>query len=408
MTFISIIWRFLPLIILLAAFLLARFNPIHFIDIDILRALPYLLACVVLGFASMFNRSRFMAPVVIALFAYHVIRERLQAPLSQEASMALFAGLNFLFCAQLLLSVLWPEKGLFNRRGLAFLALLLGGCLLLWFYGTSPSWITWLATLDSQKSVLIDSHYWITKALLISHAVTLSVLSLFSLFRRSTADFALLLTWLAGVLVFSDFSLLNVSSVCFSALFLGLFVFYQQSNYQVTYKDALTGIAGRRALDDYLSTLGRHYAIAMLDVDHFKKFNDTYGHDVGDQVLKMVASKVAQVQGGGKAFRYGGEEFTIVFNRKQAEDAFVFLEAVRESIQKYSMTLRSDERADDKKTGQALRGKGVKAKPKTVSVTISIGVANSASGFSPSEVIKAADQLLYKAKEAGRNCTVQV
>ena len=407
MTFISLTWRLLPLIILLAAFLLARFFSISFIDLELLRAMPYLLAAVLLGFASMFNRSRFMAPVLIALFVYHVIRERLQAPLSQEAVMALFTGLNLLFCAQLLLSAVWPEKGMFNRMGFSFLSILLIGCALLWFYGTSRVWMDWLLALESQQKIYISSHFWITQALLTAHAATFFLLLLFSAFRRSTADFALLLTWFAGVLVFSDFSLLNVSSVCFSALFLGLFVFYQQSNFQVTYKDALTGISGRRALDDYLSTLGRQYAIAMLDVDHFKKFNDTYGHDVGDQVLKMVASKVAQVQGGGKAFRYGGEEFTIVFNRKQADEAFVFLEAVRQSIEHYVMTLRSDERAEDKKAGKALRGKGAKAKPKTVSVTISIGVANSSAGLSPQEVIKVADQLLYKAKEAGRNCTIQ-
>jgi hypothetical protein len=144
----------------------------------------------------------------------------------------------------------------------------------------------------------------------------------------------------------------------------------------------------------------------MLDVDHFKKFNDTYGHDVGDQVLKMVAARVAQVQGGGKAFRYGGEEFTIVFNRRSADEIRVFLEAVRESIQHYEMVLRSDERVKDKKAGKESRGKNTKAKVKTVSVTISIGVANSEQGLKPKDIIKKADQLLYKAKEAGRNCTV--
>jgi diguanylate cyclase (GGDEF)-like protein len=188
-------------------------------------------------------------------------------------------------------------------------------------------------------------------------------------------------------------------------LFLGLFILYQQSNYQVTYKDALTGISGRRALEDYLSTLGRHYSIAMLDVDHFKQFNDTHGHDVGDQVLRMVASKIAKVEGGGRAFRYGGEEFTIVFNRKSADEIFVFAEAVRESIQNYALTLRSDSREEDKKEGKKQRGQG--STTKTVSVTISIGLANSESGLTTAQVIKKADGLLYKAKEAGRNCTIK-
>tara|TARA_R110000850_G_scaffold263579_2_gene392439 strand:- start:1038 stop:1889 length:852 start_codon:yes stop_codon:yes gene_type:complete len=278
--------------------------------------------------------------------------------------------------------------------------------IVLWFYGASYLWVDWLKGIESQQITLFENKYWLTQALVILQAITLSVLSLMAFIRKSAADFAILLAWLTGILVFSDFSLLDVSSICFSALFLGLFILYQQSNYQVTYQDALTGISGRRALDDYLSTLGKHYAIAMLDVDHFKKFNDTHGHDVGDQVLKMVAARVAQVQGGGKAFRYGGEEFTIVFNRKCADEIFVFLEAVRESIQKYEMVLRSDDRVNDKKSGKESRGKKVKSKTNTVSVTISIGVANSAAGLKPKDIIKQADQLLYKAKESGRNCTV--
>ena len=53
--------------------------------------------------------------------------------------------------------------------------------------------------------------------------------------------------------------------------------------------------------------------MAMIDVDHFKKFNDTHGHDIGDQVLKLVAARLAQVEGGGIAYRYGGEEFAVLF-----------------------------------------------------------------------------------------------
>lgn len=406
MSFINISWRLLPLIIVLLAFFLARYQLFSFVDVDILRVLPYLLACVLVGFAAMFNRIRFMAPILIAVFSYHFIRERLQVPLSQNTVMSMYTGLNMLFCSQLILSSVLPEKGMFNRMGYMFLFVIIIMDVILWFYGSTYLWIHWLASIESHQNILFEKQYWITQALVMLHGVTLSVLLLMCYFRRTTADFALLLTWLAGILVFLDFSLLNVSSACFSALFLGLFVFYQQSNYQVTYKDALTGISGRRALDDYLSTLGKHYAIAMLDVDHFKKFNDTHGHDVGDQVLKMVAARVAQVQGGGKAFRYGGEEFTIVFNRKSADGIFVFLEAVRESIQKYEMVLRSDERVKDKKSGKESRGKKVKSKTNTVSVTISIGVANSAAGLKPKDIIKQADQLLYKAKESGRNCTV--
>jgi diguanylate cyclase (GGDEF)-like protein len=74
------------------------------------------------------------------------------------------------------------------------------------------------------------------------------------------------------------------------------------------YIDELTGLQGRRSLNETLYNLGRKYAIAMIDVDHFKKFNDTYGHKTGDQVLKMIAYKLERISGGAKTFRYGGEE----------------------------------------------------------------------------------------------------
>lgn len=353
----------------------------------------------------MFNRSRFIAPVLVALFAYYFIQSKLQVPLSRESVMAMFAGLNLLFCTLLLFAAMVPEKGAFNRMGAIYFIVAAGGAGMLWNMGASEAWQGALQNLADYQTPLLEERYWVTKAFLYCHAVTFIVLFLFALIRRHVADFALLLTWLAGMAVFFDFASHNLSSVCFSMLFIGLFILYQQSNYQVTYKDALTGISGRRALEDYLSTLGRHYSIAMLDVDHFKKFNDTHGHDVGDQVLRMVASKIAQVEGGGRAFRYGGEEFTIVFNRKSADEIFVFAEAVRESIQNYALTLRSDNREEDKKEGKKQRGQG--APSKTVSVTISIGLANSEAGLTTAQVIKKADGLLYKAKEAGRNCTIK-
>ena len=91
-----------------------------------------------------------------------------------------------------------------------------------------------------------------------------------------------------------------------------------ETGYRLAYHDELTGLPGRRAFNQMLLSVKADYCIAMVDVDHFKNFNDTYGHDTGDQVLRMVAAKLARVGGGGKAFRYGGEEFAIVFPHKTA------------------------------------------------------------------------------------------
>ncbi|MGE7959186.1 GGDEF domain-containing protein [Pseudomonas sp. NPDC089530] len=175
--------------------------------------------------------------------------------------------------------------------------------------------------------------------------------------------------------------------------------------YQMAFRDELTGLPGRRALNERMQRLGRNYVLAMSDVDHFKKFNDTHGHDVGDQVLRLVASKLSKVSGGGRAYRYGGEEFAVVFAGKTLEECMPHLEVIRETIANYNIQLRNQEnRPQDDQQGRQRRGAPAAS---SVSVTVSIGVAERQMEHrTPEEVLKSADQALYSAKGAGRNCVM--
>jgi diguanylate cyclase (GGDEF)-like protein len=176
-----------------------------------------------------------------------------------------------------------------------------------------------------------------------------------------------------------------------------------QDSYRMAFRDELTGLPSRRALGDRMLGLGRRYAIAMVDVDHFKKFNDTYGHDVGDQVLRMVSAKMRDVAGGGRPYRYGGEEFTIVFPSQGIEEAQSHLEALRAQIADYRMAIRAPDRPQRTKTGKRRRA-GARKTPRDVSVTVSIGVAQRTERLdTPEKVIQSADKALYRAKKAGRN-----
>jgi GGDEF domain-containing protein len=174
--------------------------------------------------------------------------------------------------------------------------------------------------------------------------------------------------------------------------------------YQMAFRDELTGLPGRRALNERMQRLGRNYVLAMSDVDHFKKFNDTHGHDVGDQVLRLVAIKLSKISGGGRAYRYGGEEFALVFAGKTLEECMPHLEVIRESIASYNIQLRNQENRpqDDQQGRQRRGGSGASS----VSVTVSIGVAERVEQRTPEEVLKSADQALYSAKGAGRNCVM--
>lgn len=174
-----------------------------------------------------------------------------------------------------------------------------------------------------------------------------------------------------------------------------------ETSYLLAYQDELTGLPGRRALMQYLDEIQGRFALAMVDVDHFKKFNDRHGHDVGDQVLKLVAGKLESAPGGARAYRYGGEEFTLIFPGRTLEEAWPYLEAVRVSIEQARFTVRSWKRPRKKPEDGAARKP---RRPKQLSVTVSLGVSDTtAKDPSPEGILKAADKALYKAKNSGRN-----
>ncbi len=159
--------------------------------------------------------------------------------------------------------------------------------------------------------------------------------------------------------------------------------------------DGLTGIANRRCFDERLEELtteatNEQDTLCLLigDIDHFKAFNDTHGHRVGDQVLKQVAITLTQcIKGRDLAARYGGEEFAIILPQTDLIGAERVSEQIRQSIEKKKIKLKS--------SGETLGA-----------ITMSIGASQYIPGESQSALVERADQGLYRAKREGRNRTV--
>jgi diguanylate cyclase (GGDEF)-like protein len=173
----------------------------------------------------------------------------------------------------------------------------------------------------------------------------------------------------------------------------------------LAFRDALTGLPSRRELDELLARTASHYTLAMVDIDHFKAFNDKHGHDVGDQVLRMVATRLQETGGGARVFRYGGEEFTVVFRGLALEEATPFLEEMRQRIAGAPFGVRAMDRPKRKsRKARKARGRGAR---KELSVTVSVGASERTDrAQSPEVVLKAADRALYRAKQRGRNRVV--
>jgi diguanylate cyclase (GGDEF)-like protein len=213
----------------------------------------------------------------------------------------------------------------------------------------------------------------------------------------SAGSLCTLISTFLGVAVHSNPS----PMLYFSAAGLILIITSIESSFSMAYLDELTGLPGRRSLNETLMNLGKGYAIAMIDIDHFKKFNDKYGHKTGDQVLNMVASKLKELTGGAKVFRYGGEEFTAIFPGKTAQEAVPHLDTYRKIIETTPFIARGKGR---RKSSVENRGKVKRASLGGIKITVSIGAASPNKKLtSPEKVLKAADKILYKAKKAGRN-----
>ncbi len=169
--------------------------------------------------------------------------------------------------------------------------------------------------------------------------------------------------------------------------------------------DALTGLPGRRAGEEAITQLGEEFTIAMVDIDHFKRINDRHGHATGDQVLRLVAARLAEVGGGGRAFRWGGEEFLILFANRTLSTTLPFLEAVHRAIASTPFRVRGADRPRRRPRQVPPRQGGAAEVP----VTVSMGVSAAERGAKRSalDVVRAADAALYRAKAAGRNriCT---
>jgi diguanylate cyclase len=159
--------------------------------------------------------------------------------------------------------------------------------------------------------------------------------------------------------------------------------------------DPLTGIANRKAFDDAVARAVAQMAqepeavtLLLCDIDNFKSFNDNWGHQTGDQVLRLVANCLAEnVKGRDTAARYGGEEFAVLLRNTGLEAATRVADQIRRAVETKKLVKKS--------TGEVLGH-----------ITISVGVARFAPGEAAETAIRRADACLYGAKSHGRNMVV--
>jgi diguanylate cyclase (GGDEF)-like protein len=378
---------------------LAASPAVHDAARPLLRLLPYLVAIAGLLVGWRFARGRLLFALVIIVVAESFLTWFAPpAPPGTQVARAGIALVSILVPANLVALVFLPETPAFGRFGRWwFVALGIQVTVAAVFCRVAPTAVTGALTLPLfplEPSWIRLPHF--SLALCIASASLHGYLAWVA--PSSTARglfWATLITTVA----------MNAAAPGYRTLYLTLaglvlLVSLIETSYSLAFNDELTGLPARRAFNNALANLSGDYVIAMVDVDHFKKFNDQYGHDVGDQVLKLVAGRLGDVGEHGRGFRYGGEEFAVIFSDTTLEHARIDLEALRIAIEASNFTLRGNDRPKDAPKEAPRKS----SRKRDIHVTVSIGAAEA--GDSPAATVEAADRALYDAKNAGRNRVV--
>ncbi|EGS65805.1 GGDEF domain-containing protein [Vibrio cholerae] len=364
--------------------------------------LPYILFVIALTVAHIFKQSRIAMVAMTMLLAYWLIQIRLQTPLTVNSTMLELIMLSLLLPVACFLPYAYKNAGLFSKSFLSYLAILL--LFIFW------AWLTQLHIGETDHSSMTEGILFVVPQIsrlpliIVAYLISLAGIAAISvLTRNQILDVVVYSSIVLGMNALVLFHVPYISTIMFTLSGLLILVYLISAGYEMAFNDPLTQIPGRQALDQDLKHIGRKFTLAMLDVDHFKKFNDTYGHDTGDDVLKLVASRLREINGKARVYRYGGEEFSIIYKGKLAKDVLPFIEALRQDIESYELVIRNTNQRP-KSHAEGAKKRRTKGNSDIVTITVSIGVCDSEQYRNPIEALKAADGALYKAKQAGRNC----
>lgn len=295
--------------------------------------------------------------------------------------------------ALLLAAAVMPERRLLAKRNLLLLSLL---ALAVWLTLSAPAHI-WPGLRDAFPIGWLPWHGGLVAAGIVLTAAGVCVARWIVLRAPMEAALAIMLMLVAiAMLPVTRIGGASELLAIAGAIAVMAILF---ASYRMAFVDGLAGLPNRRALDEELARISGDFALAMVDVDHFKKFNDQHGHAAGDRALKAVADQLSATRGA-NAFRYGGEEFCLLFTGTRVGQASEACEQLRKRIAAMRVPIRS---SVDRKSPQAAKRKG----SSEVKITVSVGLAERSEALrSSAEVLKAADKALYSAKAKGRNRVV--
>lgn len=384
--------------------------------------LPYYLLGFVFCLSLLLNRSRELGVAMALLIIYFCIQKELQLPLEEVRPASVYFLLSAMAPIGFVLLALIPEQRSRDFWGIASFIIaplfaVIGMRILdaslsnefdkLDAEAVNAGLINDSAVNNSENLELGLSQVWLTRAdiptIISSEGFALFISCLIFcilifFWRRTLSQLAL--TFCLGF-SFITLNLLYVpmiSTVMIIAGGLTLLSSLATHVFGMLYQDELTGIPNRKALNKAVASVREGDVVVMADIDRFKKINDTYGHDTGDEILKLVASLLIKTKYA-RVFRYGGEEFSLIFKKSSADEVAEALNKTRQAISDYEFIARSS----GKRLAFSSKSNLPENERTPINTSISMGAVTLLKGESPTDALIRADEQLYKAKKGGRN-----
>lgn len=394
----KIIASVFPFFILTFAWILAMGTLVSYNKLSVVfMTLPFSLAFFGLVLSVWFQHSRTFYAICILLFTMCIV----QSGFNRLDQKAFINGISLVIPIAFILLAVVEEKGITTKHGLIKGLVLISLILVVLIDAGSKN--PFLARLKSSRFIFrsAENIQSLPRMSVFLFVLCLCIMLIGYMKKSVTMDMAFTGVAMESFIILHFTGYTDVLSIFYSAAFLTFIIALFETSYSLAYRDTLTGLLSRRAMEQEVLRLGSKYAIAILDLDFFKRVNDKYGHKVGDDLLRMVAAIIEKNITGGKAFRYGGEEFVIIYPKKSVQDVAEQLDGIRRIIEKRPLVIRSANRP--KKKPKRIINKRIN--PETVRITVSIGIADKKEGTATvTEIIEAADKALYMAKNNGRNC----
>jgi diguanylate cyclase (GGDEF)-like protein len=370
--------------------------------ISFLQFLPYVLLLIIIANSISHQQSRELNIAISLIMSYWLMRNLIWPTDTNDATATiLFVLIGPLIALNFIIVTILPEKGIQNKNGIHLLLLMSFELMfLIWIVNLTPELFLKYLYYPYFVSEIFDLSPMYQSSIIIN-VIVFFILLIKAILKQQVVFTGYLGAFISIVLAQHFINTPITSMVYFSVACLILIMAISLNSYRLSKIDIITELPSLRSFKGQLKKLDDHFCIALVDIDEFKEMTDEYGQDVCDQILRMIASRSLLLGRKGFPYRYGDQEFALIFYDMQLHEANKYLATLCDSIANEPFMLRSSKRPFFKPNFTPSLGQSARnSKYKSIPISVSVGIAEKKPHHNnASDVLTTAREALDRAKE---------